>query len=432
MNHHAMGKNGIQGSGKIRVVVLGTGFAGSTFMEAFKRKISKKNRGKVELTAINQTSYLTFSPLLYEVATGQVDEHHISIPVSRRATRHGFSFIEEEVMKVVPEKNEVVTSHGPITYDYLVMALGAENNDFGIEGVAEDAIPLKSLRDGELIRNRVLRSFRKAVKGNKTAGSQDGELNYVVVGGGASGVELAASLKEYLDVLMGGHKAEGLKPRVILLEAQEHLMQSSGIRFYGRLESLLEESGVELHLNTKVSGVTEEEIILRNSHPIRTENVFWTAGTKSNEISSSLGGSLVEKRSGRVIADSCLRVPAYGNIYVIGDNAFITTGEHEMAIPQTAAAAVQEGKYAGKRVAAIINGKTKSPAFAYKDPGIMLSLGRFRGLCQFNNGIILSGLSAWVAWRLIHLLKIGAIKNRFEVLSDWVFSLYRRRDVMGS
>ena len=134
--------------GKTRIVVLGTGFAGSAFMESFNRKMPAKNRDDSELIAVNHTNYLTFSPLLYEVATGQVYEHHISIPVCCDITDHGFRFLEEEITEVNPERNEVVTRHGSIKYDHLVMALGTENNDFGIEGVAEHAIPLKTIKDG--------------------------------------------------------------------------------------------------------------------------------------------------------------------------------------------------------------------------------------------------------------------------------------------
>ena len=426
------GRNADKSIQKARIVVLGTGFAGSAFMDEFNRHTGKRGRSKVEMTAINHTNYLTFAPLLYEVATGQVYEHHISIPVCCNIREHGSKFIEDEVMEVIPGRNEVVTRHGQVNYDYLVMALGTENNDFGIKGVAENAIPLKTIRDGELIRNSVLESFKNAVMRDGFESNSSEGLNYVVVGGGASGVELAASLKDYIAVLQKDYRVNSIRPRVILIEAQDHLMKSSGSRFSARLESYLRESGVELHLDAKVASVTRDEILLENGLAIKTGNVFWTAGVKSNTIASMLGGSLVGKKSGRVIVDGFLQIPGFENISVIGDNALISMPGEGKTVPQTAAAAVQEGKYLGRRLTSLINGRKFLSGFVYRDPGIMLSLGRFKGLCQFRSGIILSGFTAWLAWRLIHLLKITTFKNRAEVLSDWLFTSLHRRDVIGS
>ncbi len=418
--------------GKTKIVVLGTGFAGSAFMEAFNRKMPVKNRDDVELIAVNHTNYLTFSPLLYEVATGQVYEHHISIPVCCNITDHGFRFLEEEIIEVNPWRNVVETRHGSIKYDHLVIALGTENNDFGIEGVAEHTMPLKTIKDGELIRNRILKSFRDAVSEEYMNGSVDGKLTFVIIGGGASGVELAASMKEYVDDLQLDYRADALAPRVVLIEAQDHLMKGTGGDFSNRLENFLKESGIELLLNAKVAKVTGDEILLQGGTAIRTSNVFWTAGVKSNPVAAMLGGSQVNKKSGRIIVDRFLRVPGFENITVIGDNALIaSTGQGEF-VPQTAAAAVQEGKYAGKKLAAMIREREDTDPFSYKDPGIMLSLGKFKGLCKLRSGIILSGFSAWLAWRLIHLIKISTFRNKVEVLSDWVFSTFQRRDVIGS
>ena len=272
--------------GKTKIVVLGTGFAGSAFMEAFNRKMPVKNRDDVELIAVNHTNYLTFSPLLYEVATGQVYEHHISIPVCCNITDHGFRFLEEEIIEVNPWRNVVETRHGSIKYDHLVIALGTENNDFGIEGVAEHTMPLKTIKDGELIRNRILKSFRDAVSEEYMNGSVDGKLTFVIIGGGASGVELAASMKEYVDDLQLDYRADALAPRVVLIEAQDHLMKGTGGDFSNRLENFLKESGIELLLNAKVAKVTGDEILLQGGTAIRTSNVFWTAGVKSNPVAA--------------------------------------------------------------------------------------------------------------------------------------------------
>ena len=238
-------------------------------------------------------------------------------------------------------------------------------------------------------------------------------------------------MKESVDDLQLDYRAAALAPRVVLIEAQDRLMKGTGEDFSSRLENFLKESGIELLLNAKVAKVTDSEILLQDGNVIRTSNVFWTAGVKSNPVAAMLGGGHVNKKSGRIIVDRFLRIPGFENITVIGDNALIASPGQGKFVPQTAAAAVQEGKYAGKRLAAMIRGREDTVPFVYKDPGIMLSLGKFKGLCKLHSGFILSGFSAWLAWRLIHLIRISTFRNKVEVLSDWVFSTFQRRDVIG-
>lgn len=418
--------------GKTRIVVLGTGFAGSAFMESFSRNLPRRYRDNVDLIAVNNTNYLTFSPLLHEVATGEVFENHITIPVRSEIINHGFKFLEEEIKEVIPERDEVVTEHSNLKYDYLVMALGSENNDFGIEGVAEHAIPLKTIKNGELIRNKIMESVRNAVSAEHSGGSTNGKLTFTIIGGGASGVELAASTKEYVDSLLYDYKVTGLASRVILIEAQGHLMEGSGNAFSTRLESLLKESGIELLLNAKVTKVTEDEILLDNRNFIKTSNVFWTAGVKNSSVAAMMGGSHVNKKSGRIIVDQFLRIPGFENIAVIGDNGLVLTQVQNQYVPPTAAAAVQEGNYLGVRLASVVRERKNNVPFIYRDKGTMLSLGRFNGLYKLQNGFILSGFSAWLAWRLIHIIKISTFQNKVEVFSDWFSLTLHRRDVIRS
>jgi len=306
------------------------------------------------------------------------------------------------------------------------------NNDFGIEGVAEHAIPLKTIKNGELIRNKIMESVRNAVSAEHSGGSTNGKLTFTIIGGGASGVELAASTKEYVDSLLYDYKVTGLASRVILIEAQGHLMEGSGNAFSTRLESLLKESGIELLLNAKVTKVTEDEILLDNRNFIKTSNVFWTAGVKNSSVAAMMGGSHVNKKSGRIIVDQFLRIPGFENIAVIGDNGLVLTQVQNQYVPPTAAAAVQEGNYLGVRLASVVRERKNNVPFIYRDKGTMLSLGRFNGLYKLQNGFILSGFSAWLAWRLIHIIKISTFQNKVEVFSDWFSLTLHRRDVIRS
>ncbi len=414
---------------KPRIVVLGTGFAGTSFIESFNRTLKRNHNKGVDLVAVNSRNYLLFAPLLYQVATGQVYEHHISIPVCCNIRDHGHEFLETEVRGINLEKNEVETADGNVSYDQLIVALGTDSNDFGIEGVSKYAISLKTLKDGEHIRNRILESFRVATQ-RLHAGDTPAELTFVVVGGGASGVELAGSLPEYLKILGKDYGYSSIKPRIILVEAQEQLMKNISEKFSRKLVDILRNRGVEVLLGANVKKVTKNSLLLGDGRVIESENIFWTAGVKSSPIVSSLGGEGLGKKNGRIIVDGHLRIPGFPNVYVLGDNAYPAPDGKGVVPPQTAAVAVQEGKYLGKALAFRINsGKSFSP-FRYKDPGIMLSLGRFVGLCQFSNGIILSGFSAWFIWRFIHLVKISTVKNKFEILSDWIFSSFGKEIVI--
>ncbi len=417
---------------KERVVVLGTGFAGSSFIEGLSKSLKKKKRDVVDITAINSRNYLLFTPLLYQVATGQVYEHHISTPVCCNMRQRGVRFLETEVKEIDPDINEVSTADGSFSYDKLVIALGTESNDFGIEGVSRYAIPLKSLKDGEQIRNRILDSFRDASIRIQKGAKPDPYLTFVVIGGGASGVELAGAIGEYANKLIEDYGDLNATPRVVLLEAQDSLMINISAKFSRKLLNALEKLGIEVMTGAKVEKVTGTELTLGGGKKIESRNVFWTAGVKSNHLVSNIGGDKILKKRGRVVVDSYLRIPNYSNIYVIGDGASPVPGHDGNIPPQTAASAVQEGKYLGQALARTLNSEGDAFPFKYRDPGVMLSLGKFVGLCQFSNGIILSGFAAWFIWRFVHLVKVSTLKNKFEILTDWIFSSIGRGNVLRS
>lgn len=412
---------------EVRIVVLGTGFAGTTFIESFNKEIESVLRGKLRLIAVNQKNYQLFSPLLYEVATGQVYGYHVSLPVCCSVEDEGHEFLEAEVKAIIPESNEVLTSKGILHYDRLVVALGSESNDFGIEGVKEYAIPLKSLKDGEKIRNRILESYKGAISRMSGVDEITSLLSFVVIGGGATGVELSASILDFIDDLNKSHGGKKLKPRVILVELQEHLMKNLGTEFSDKLTRMLVDRGVELSLGKRVVKVTENGVVFSDGTLVGSKNVFLTAGIKNNPVLSSLENDSVKLERYRVRVDSHLRVPNSKNIYVIGDSCLPDGSDGNLNVPQTAAAAVQEGSYLGYSLANELNGRTSLTGFKYRDHGTFLSVGRFSGVCKLSNGLTLTGFPAWLLWRFIHLIRISTIRNRFEVLFDWTFSSFHNK-----
>ncbi|MDA8054551.1 MAG: NAD(P)/FAD-dependent oxidoreductase [Thermoplasmatales archaeon] len=412
--------------GKLSIVVLGTGFAGSSFITAFNRRIKKDSKKAIELIAINSRNYMMFSPLLYEVATGKVYGYHVSSPICCTIEDFGYRFIEADTTEIIPERNEVVTTKGTVHYDRLIIALGSESNDFGIPGVKEHSLPLKSIKDGEKARNRVLESYKEAVSRINSGSSVGSLLTFVIIGGGATGVELSTSLLEFVDDLNRNHRVRSLIPRIVLIEANDKLMSGIGGEFSEKLANILKRKGVELLLGKKVIEVAESEVILSDGNHIQTRNVFWTAGIKTSSVVSSLKRKLNERNGDRLAVDNRLRVASLAEVYAIGDSALPFLGEGESPPPQTAAAAVQEGKYLGVRLAEEFNGKNLGTRFRYHDHGTFLSAGRFTGICKFSNGVILTGFTAWFLWRFIHLWRISTIRNKFEVLTDWTFSLFHK------
>ena len=408
----------------MKVVVLGTGFAGSSFIETFNRNIKKDAKKGVELIAVNSKNYLLFSPLLYEVATGRVYEYHVSIPVCCTVEDEGYKFVEAEIKEIVPDRREVITSKGVLHYDRLIIALGSESNDFGIDGVKEHAIPLKTLKDGKRARDRVLESYKEAISRINEGCDIGSLMTFVIIGGGATGVELSASLLEFIDDLNRNHGRRGLKPKVVLVELQNRLMKNLGEDFSERLSTILKKKGVELSLDKKVVKVTENGVTFSDGSYIPSNNVFWTAGIKANSIVSSFRKKSIDGMGERLVVDGFLKIPAFENIYVVGDSALLGSNLNETFVPQTAAAAVQEGKYLGTLLAHELNGRPSNSEFTYRDHGTFLSAGRFSGICKFSNGLMLTGFSAWFIWRFIHLLRISTLKNRFEILSDWTFSWF--------
>ncbi|MEM0121624.1 MAG: FAD-dependent oxidoreductase [Thermoprotei archaeon] len=298
---------------------------------------------------------------------------------------------------------------------------------FGIPGVARHTLSLKSVQDGEAIRNRVLSSFEKAACLEGGDPDRASLLTVVVVGGGATGVELAGTMRDYTKLLAKRHGITERETKVILLEAAETLLPGVGGRLSEKCRRDLESAGIEVRLKARVVKVGEEGVHLSDGALIRSSNVFWTAGVKPNPVVETIPETLAPKRKGMLVVDAHLRVVGHPEVYAVGDNAWVEVGGGGAAAPLTAAVAVDEGIYAGAHLAHLLGGGQSDGGFVYRDKGTMLSLGRFSGLVKLPSGIILSGFAGWFVWRMVHLVSVATARNRVGVMFDWTFSLLRRR-----
>ncbi len=404
-------------AGSARIVVLGAGFAGlATAVRLGKEGV------KAQVTLVSRRNFHLFTPLLYQAATGLVDPDHIAQMVRPTARRHGFAFFEGEVAMVDIGSKTVKTSFGDLAYDYLVLALGSENNDFGIRGVSEHAISLKTLPDAERMHSKVIDSLERAL----VAGDQAERrrlLTFVIIGGGATGVELAGSVRDFVTFLLKDYP--GLTEdqfSVLLIELMQNLLPGLSGYLSEQTFRILSQRGIRIRLNSRVMEITERGVILSSGELIETGNIFWTAGTKSPKLVDSLE---VEKERGRIKVDRFLRISEHPEVFAIGDIASISdlTGQK---VPATAQSAVQEGDWVGRALSRTLSGKKIEP-FVYKDKGYMLSLGRQVGVAEFRH-FKTSGFFGWLLWRMIHIALITTTRSRLGVIFDWTFAYFYKRN----
>jgi NADH dehydrogenase len=412
-------------SHKKRIIVLGSGFAGISFVKAFVKNIGSK-LDDVELVILTRRVYLTFTPLIYQIATGLLNEHHVLEPIRKRNS--DYVIIEAEIEEINLHDKKVITSLGSIEYDYLIIALGSVSNDLGIKGAFNYAIPLKSVQDATKIRNKIIESFEKASILKKDDIKRKSLLTFVIIGGGATGVELAGSIKDYVNLLCKRYyNVNSNEAKVVLLEATDRLIYQASEKASKKCKQILEKSGIEIILNAKVISIEKNKILLSNGSVISSDNIFWTAGIKVNPIIEKIPNEVALKNKGRLVVDRNLKLIGYTDVFAIGDCAYIIDGETGQIVPPMASSAVQEGKYVAKYLANYFIGKQELNPFKFKDYGLMLSLGRFSGLVDFQNKFVISGFLGWVLWRMVHLLKISTIRNKLGIVFDWSMSLLKRR-----
>jgi NADH dehydrogenase len=396
------------------VVIIGAGFGG---LEAAKTL----QDAPVRVTLIDRNNYHKFQPLLYEVAMAGLEPDDIAHNV--RNIFQGNETVHFQLGTVTSVDTDAQLVHlkgsAPISYDYLIGAAGAVSNDFGIQGVREHGFPLKNVPDAVNLRNHILRQFERYDRKRDQAGA--GTLNFVIVGGGPTGVEMAGALVELFDTLDDDFAAfhPTKQARCVLLEMQEDLLPpyEQPQREYTR--RVLEERGVEVLTNTAVDRVEEEAVHLSDGSTIPTETLIWAAGVKASPVADMFG--VEQSRDGRVIVQRDLSVPGHPEVFAIGDMAAIN-GE-EGYEPQLAQVALQSGRHAAEQVRREVLGGTREP-FSYSDYGQMATIGRNAAVAELAGGIAFRGVFAWLIWVFIHIAKLVGFRNRASALVNWAYNYF--------
>jgi len=389
-----------------RIIIIGGGFGGLYAAKALAK-------APVRITLVDRRNYHLFQPLLYQVATAALNPSDIAAPIrSVLRKQKNVSVIMGDATAIDLDQKIVRLADGDLAYDVLIIATGATHSYFGHPEWEENAPGLKTIEDALEIRRRVLRAFEAAEREDDPS-RREALLNFVIIGGGPTGVELAGALSEIArqSMLRDFRRINPSSARVILVEGKEHVLPTYPPELSEKAAAQLRGLGVEVMTNAIVTRVNDHEVCVGETI-IPTRTVLWAAGVQASPLAKSLGVPL--DRAGRVLVEPDLSIPGHGDVFVIGDLAAVTN------VPGVAPAAIQEGTHTAKNILRMIDGQPTLP-FRYHDKGSLATIGRAAGVADFGR-IKLSGFMARVAWLSVHIFFLIGFRNRILVILQWAWA----------
>ncbi|OHE24272.1 MAG: pyridine nucleotide-disulfide oxidoreductase [Syntrophobacterales bacterium RBG_19FT_COMBO_59_10] len=404
-------------SGKTRVVVMGAGFGGLWAARSLARH-------PVDCLVVDRNNYHTFLALLYQVAAAELEAEDIAYPVRSIISNFpNIDFALAHARRIDPQNRIIETDGETISYDYLILATGSISHSFGVPGVEAHAYCLKTLEEAVVLKNHIICCF-EAATWEADEVRRRSLLTFVIVGGGATGVEYAGALSELVHgpLVQDYRTIDFHDVRIILLEASDSLVAGMPAPVRDYTLERLGKMGVEVRLGAKVREVTPAAVLLNGEEKISTRTVVWTAGVKGEPIAGLSG--LPTEPNGRVPVLPTLQVPGHPEIYVVGDLASIR--ENGRVLPMVAQVAIQSAMAAAQNVARQIDGKAPQP-FRYRDRGSMIAIGRNTAGVAIGSRTY-TGFFAWILWLVIHLFNLIGFRNRIMVLINWAWDylLYER------
>jgi NADH dehydrogenase len=389
-----------------RIVIIGGGFGGLYAAKALKK-------APVRITLVDRHNYHLFQPLLYQVATAALNPSDIAAPIRAVLRKQkNASVIMGDATGVDSDRKVVRLADGELAYDILIIATGATHSYFGHPEWEQNAPGLKTIDDALEIRRRVLRAFEAAERETDPA-RQQAWLNFVVVGGGPTGVELAGALSEIArqTMIRDFRRINPSSARVILIEGVGRVLPPYPPTLSGKAAVQLRGLGVEVMTNALVTNVGDHDVRVGET-TIPTRTVLWAAGVQASPLARTLGAPL--DRAGRVLVEPDLSIPGHPDVFVIGDLASVPD------VPGVAPAAIQEGTHTAKNIERMMAGQPTLP-FRYHDKGSLATIGRAAGVADFGR-IKLNGFLAWAAWLSVHIFFLIGFRNRLLVILQWAWA----------
>jgi NADH dehydrogenase len=409
------------------ILILGGGFGGVYAALQLDKTLARDPN--VTITLVNRDNFFLFTPMLHEVAASDLDVTHIVNPIHKLLRR--VQFFAGEVDAIDLPARRVVVAHGfdrhthDIEYDQLIIGLGAITNFFNLPGLEERALTMKSLGDAIQVRNRLIALLEEA-NSECSAAMREPLLTLVVAGGGFAGVETIAGINDFVREALRFYPnlREDLL-RMVLVHPGEVILPELNPKLGRYAQQKLAERGVDIRVNTRVTGMSEEGVELSDGTCLPTQTLIWTAGTTPNPLLASLP---CQKDRGRLLVTDDLEVPEWPGVWALGDCALVPDPKTGAYYPPTAQHALREGKVVAHNVTATVRGGQKKP-FVFSTIGQLASIGRRTGVASIM-GINFSGFFAWWLWRSIYLSKLPRLEKKLRVALDWTLDLLFSKDLV--
>jgi NADH dehydrogenase len=390
---------------KPKVLILGGGFGGLAAARALYKS--------AEVTVVDRHNFQTFLPLLYQVSTAGLAADHVAYPIRGALRKTDIKFRMGSPISVDHKNNEVkLDSSEVLKFDHLIVALGSVTADFGIPGVNEHTLGMKTVHEALTIRAEIMRRFEDLCRFE-----DDTKLSISVIGGGPTGVEMAGAIAELIRGPLKSDQADAAAHiQVSLIEAGPRLLPPFAPSLSERTKKDLEKLGVKVLLNTAVKAIEHRKIILKDDSVINSEITIWAAGVKGSDAMAQLS---LPTNGNRVAVEPTMQVSNYPNIWALGDIAG-ALGKDGRPLPMVAPVAIQQGKFIAKQIARLVANKPLTE-FKYLDKGSMATIGRNKAIVQVR-GVKIAGPIAWLIWLWLHLFYLLGGRNKIGTMADWTWN----------
>lgn len=400
-----------------RIVIIGGGFAGI----ALAKKLSRQ---EVQVVLLDKHNYHTFQPLLYQVSTGGLEPDSIAYPIRKILKDFpNFHFRLANVKRISTKSNKIKTNIGDLKFDYLVIATGSKTNFFGNESIAANSVEMKSVPQSLNLRSLILENFEEALL-RSDLNERNALMNFVIVGAGPTGVELAGALAEIKKGILPKDypDLDTRSVQINLVQSGDRVLKEMSEKASKKAEDFLEGLGVNVWKNVRVTGYDGKIVTTNSDITFESATVVWAAGVKGATI-RGLDSEKFVSRGNRINTNEYNQVTGFTNIFAIGDVANVQTKDNPLGFPMMAQPAIQQGRQLGYNLLRLIENKPMIP-FDYKDKGSMATVGRNKAVVDLKH-FKFQGVFAWFVWMYIHLFFLIGFRNRTIVFINWVYNYVR-------